>query len=1000
MTNKILVFTILLGILIFSFGTFSQMDAFAAVDSKGKEFVITFIPNYSGSRNVQLHISSETAATVNIKYPVNSPTFTDTVNVSPGTITIVDLPVQASGGWNAGTIQNNAVLVESSQEVTVYTTNLQYATSDAALAIPSDASSFKYIVTAWTGSNREFSIAAISDNTKVTIYPQGSLTGGYAAGVSFDLSLNRGEGFLGTSGSDLTGSIITADKPITMTNGNQCTNIAPGGACDHIYEHGIPVQGWGKSALVGDLPARPSGSPYFVTASEDNTNIFLDGSKVATISEGGYYNTGLLAGNHEISADKPIFTTKFMTGGGQTTGDPAMANIIPPEQFLNKYTFATTGGDTFVRHFVALTVANSDINSIKFDGAAVDPNIFTAIGTSGFSYGLIDPITEGTHTTSSTNGHGILVGGFGYYDSYLYPGGAAFEFINPQPEDDRDGDGVPDINDACPDEYAETDDGCPITCQEGEAFNAFYDFNGEGVPSEFSYPDDPQIGNDGQTSVAGFDQYGFDGQFLRNTSSDDPTNEHYSSIPLESIKLTLTGLPEHDTLDIEFLLAIIDSWDSDDSGTQYSPDYFNVKVDGNLVFNSTHNNQLGSHDYGDINPDTVLVRGEHIGFTEGWSDSAYDLGKEASLKGIPHTGSNATIEWTASGSGWQGGNDESFAIDNVKVSANNSCEVTVKPPQKHNSGNQWDKRPTFAISHEDRYSQVVENGFRFNNEQFTLTDNHWTPFEEQSIEVGTTNTFAATVYADKRLKVQEFLFGIPNVGESQLAELGVEVWYDYDGNIEDVKVVQKSNVIDADTISVSHDKVKCLSTETETKCDNTTVSMKFLEPLKDKVMAIKAIDFKNRDQRTYLNEGFDISGKSLNPMESKMIPSNIRDAGLLQITQVEKYSPYWTSEDGRMFEMNSFGSFKEINQKFERFQDTGDARTRLHSGFEGIIDYEKNRATKVFDASVLISELPDSFGHHIVIPDRITPEMKQSMLQQEQIAKETLDQLDKQNRYY
>jgi hypothetical protein len=184
----------------------------------------------------------------------------------------------------------------------------------------------------------------------------------------------------------------------------------------------------------------------------------------------------------------------------------------------------------------------------------------------------------------------------------------------------------------------------------------------------------------------------------------------------------------------------------------------------------------------------------------------------------------------------------------------NQCPVPDPDPEPKKSGggdNQWDTRPTFGISHEDRQNQVVENGFRFNSEEFMLTDNHHTDFAEQAVEVGTINSFSATVYADKRLKVQEFLFGIPNVGESHLAELGIEVWYDFDGNIEDVMVVQKSEVIDADTISVSHEKTKCLSTDTTPLCDTTTVSMTFLEPLADKVMAIKAIDFKNTDL-TYL----------------------------------------------------------------------------------------------------------------------------------------------------
>ena len=135
-------------------------------------------------------------------------------------------------------------------------------------------------------------------------------------------------------------------------------------------------------------------------------------------------------------------------------------------------------------------------------------------------------------------------------------------------------------------------------------------------------------------------------------------------------------------------------------------------------------------------------------------------------------------------------------------------------------------------------------------------------------------------------------------------------------------------------------------------------------------------------------------------MQTMMIPSTVKYEGLIQVIQTEKYSPYWITDDGRMFEMNRFGSFKQINQSFERFQDTGNAFTRMHSGFGGILAYEQNRALDVFDSTKLISELPDSFGYHFDIQDRINEEMMQEMLLQEEMAKQILEEMDKQNRHY
>jgi hypothetical protein len=341
-------------------------------------------------------------------------------------------------------------------------------------------------------------------------------------------------------------------------------------------------------------------------------------------------------------------------------------------------------------------------------------------------------------------------------------------------------------------------------------------------------------------------------------------------------------------------------------------------------------------------------------------------------------------------------------LHTVTGSSNPSSPQTsddITDDKKGGGGDEHLTRPTFGVSHEN-YETIVDSGFRFNDQSFTINDNFHTPFAQQTVNIGEVNSFEAKIYADKRLKVQEFLFGIPNVGEAHLAELGVEVWYDYNGEIEDVRAVQKSNVIDKETIVVTHEKSKCQATDIEQKCDTTNVSMVFLEPLKNKVIAVKAIDYKNRYQITYLNEGVDIEGESLNPMKTYLIPSNIRDQGLIKVTQLAKYSPYWQSDDGKLFEMNSFGSFKEINITFERFQDTGTAYTRLHSGFGGVLAYELKRATGIFDSSELISELPDYIPYSSPkISERMTQEMKQKMLEQEEIAKKIIDESKVQARW-
>lgn len=157
----------------------------------------------------------------------------------------------------------------------------------------------------------------------------------------------------------------------------------------------------------------------------------------------------------------------------------------------------------------------------------------------------------------------------------------------------------------------------------------------------------------------------FSGNFLQNDSVGNPA---------AASVLTLTGLPSHSSVSIGFLLAAIDSWDST-NGT-VAPDLFNVSVDGNPVFQTTFANQTGSVNYGGDDIGNGL---QARGFNSSFNDSAFDLYSEAALQNIPHTASSLTISWFASGSGWQGGADESWAIDNLTVSVTPTATATPEP---------------------------------------------------------------------------------------------------------------------------------------------------------------------------------------------------------------------------------------------------------------------------------------------------------------------------------
>lgn len=419
------------------------------LDNEGTEFLCAFNPNAVAqgiTSTLEVHLTSDTPTTVSIRYPSTSPTFMADEAVTPGAITIVELPVAAGNAWVNDQVSANLVGLSAAEEFTAYLINRSMFTSDAALALPVDTMNTEYILADYSIDNfsvdqGHFAVYARFDDTTVTITPATELIGGRAAGVPFTVTLDAGEGYFGKVANagvtqSLTGSIVTADRVIGVSSGNPCSAVPSGvPACDHIFAVIPPTQTWGTEALLTNLPNRPEGTVYRIIGSVDGTQIELDGVPLGTVNRGSFFETAPLPADGLLASTggEPFLVVQYMTGIGASSiaiGDPSMGNVIPPAQFKESYTFSTVGGSQFAEHWVTISARNSDVGTLSLNGIPVDAAEFSPIGTSDFSVARI-MIPEGTYATSSTMPHGITVQGFNQSDSYLYPGGARFQFINP-----------------------------------------------------------------------------------------------------------------------------------------------------------------------------------------------------------------------------------------------------------------------------------------------------------------------------------------------------------------------------------------------------------------------------------------------------------------------------------------------------------------------------------------------------------------------------------------
>jgi hypothetical protein len=154
----------------------------------------------------------------------------------------------------------------------------------------------------------------------------------------------------------------------------------------------------------------------------------------------------------------------------------------------------------------------------------------------------------------------------------------------------------------------------------------------------------------------------FGGSFLRS-----PTGN--------TVTLTLSGLPAHSSISIEFLFAAIDSLDG--TGTFPQGDFFNVTLDGVSFFRESFANATAQQVQSYLPPPGVqLARRVDLGFSGPggyYTDSAYNMAVEPRFHMLPHTGATAVFTFLIEGPGIQSLADESWAMDNLRVLLSPSC---------------------------------------------------------------------------------------------------------------------------------------------------------------------------------------------------------------------------------------------------------------------------------------------------------------------------------------
>jgi len=233
----------------------------------------------------------------------------------------------------------------------------------ATLLLPSSAWGMSYVAVnsapATQGSgNPSLNIIAREDDTVATIMPVAPVVGGggvpaAAAGQPLALSLKRGQHAQITQINELTGSVVTANKPIGFMAGQTCMFMPVTGTtygyCDHAEQMLPPTRALGNR-YVGVMYR-----PRVITEAATFWRLVgvVDGTKLAWSSDVGgpmtlnkgqsvMFETGIPFVVTSQDKEHPFMLFTYMTGSQYVSdgyGDPDFVLGVPPEQYLKEYVF-------------------------------------------------------------------------------------------------------------------------------------------------------------------------------------------------------------------------------------------------------------------------------------------------------------------------------------------------------------------------------------------------------------------------------------------------------------------------------------------------------------------------------------------------------------------------------------------------------------------------------------------------------------------------------------
>lgn len=418
----------------------------------GKEFRFTLLENYGVLDKVSFVVSL-TKLPDTVRISVGSSFFSHAIFKNIDTI-ISYTKFSTPNAFQFG--PNKSVLIRTNNPSSLYVMNNVQNSSDISAITPTERvpGNPEYYINTWRGdesfgksNNSLFSVLAIDDSCYINIMPTANSKYNLIKGTPFGIWLRKGQVYVeqAADSQSFAGTRVwntNGCKKFVVFEGAKCSyvdyNTVNCRGCDHLYNQSRPVQYLGKSFTT--IPYTGMGGGYFyqIVATENQTDISLDGNLVTTINQGEIYTVNQNANVSVcITTNKSVSVVQLMKSGecnGQSNnlGNPSLMSVIPNDQTTTTAGFSFPSTSNIAQnpsfpaeYYVGIACPIGSLHTIKINNQSIDTALF--VNTCTMSVGSVKLNPANQYQINSDKGIIAYMYAFGKDESYATEIGASYE---------------------------------------------------------------------------------------------------------------------------------------------------------------------------------------------------------------------------------------------------------------------------------------------------------------------------------------------------------------------------------------------------------------------------------------------------------------------------------------------------------------------------------------------------------------------------------------------